>query len=148
MPPGRPPTWTTGWTPSRTAYQDASKQDGHVALAAHSLGCWAASAWLNKYPSSQVCGAFMVAPPDRTGPRSRARQPPRSPDCPHNRWRARLRSWAAPTTRTAPPEAAAGFAARWEARWHLAGACGHLNSTSGLGAWQHGRVLLGSLTRQ
>ncbi|MER6926511.1 alpha/beta hydrolase, partial [Streptomyces spiralis] len=46
------------------------------------------------------------------------------------------------------PGAAAGFAARWEARWHLAGACGHINSASGLGSWQHGRELLDSLTQQ
>ncbi|MFE2280601.1 alpha/beta hydrolase [Streptomyces sp. NPDC059454] len=46
------------------------------------------------------------------------------------------------------PEAAAGFAARWEARWHLAGAYGHINSASGLGSWRHDRELLDSLTQQ
>jgi predicted alpha/beta hydrolase family esterase len=45
------------------------------------------------------------------------------------------------------PEAAVRFAARWEARWHLAGACGHINSASGLGSWRHGRELLDSLTQ-
>ncbi|MBQ0997258.1 alpha/beta hydrolase [Streptomyces sp. RK62] len=130
------------------AYQDASKQDGHVALAAHSLGCWAASTWLNKYPSSQICGAFMVAPPD-----------PHGPAFPRQAAATFTGLSAEPLPRPAlvvgsandpycTPEAAAGFVARWEAQWHLAGACGHLNSTSGLGAWQHGRVLLGSLTRQ
>jgi hypothetical protein len=44
------------------------------------------------------------------------------------------------------PEAAVGFAARWEARWHLAGACGHINSARKVGripdggGWRaHGR---------
>ncbi|MFF5403468.1 alpha/beta hydrolase [Streptomyces misionensis] len=45
------------------------------------------------------------------------------------------------------PETAAGLAARWEARRHLAGAYGHLNSASGLGAWPYGRELLDSLVR-
>ncbi|WP_270890185.1 alpha/beta hydrolase [Streptomyces sp. DHE17-7] len=45
------------------------------------------------------------------------------------------------------PKAAAGFAARWEARWHPAGALGHINSAGGLGSWEQGRALLDSLTR-
>lgn len=38
------------------------------------------------------------------------------------------------------PQTAAGSAAGWRADWHLAGAFGHLNSASGLGAWPHGRA--------
>jgi predicted alpha/beta hydrolase family esterase len=44
-------------------------------------------------------------------------------------------------------EAAAGFATRWEARFHLAGTCGHINSASDLGSWQQGRDLLDSLSQ-
>ncbi|MFF4881413.1 RBBP9/YdeN family alpha/beta hydrolase [Streptomyces nigra] len=115
---------------------------------AHSLGCWATSTWLTKYPSSQICGAFMVAPPDPHGPAF-----PRQAAATFTGLSAQPLPCPALVVGSAndpycTPEAAAGFAARWEARWHLAGACGHLNSTSGLGAWQHGRVLLGSLTRQ
>ncbi|MFC9635697.1 alpha/beta hydrolase [Streptomyces mirabilis] len=45
------------------------------------------------------------------------------------------------------PEAAVDFAERWAARWHPAGACGHIDSAGGLGPWPHGRELLDSLTR-
>lgn len=51
----------------QTAYDDACRQDSRVVLVAHSLGCWAASTWLNKNPASPIHGAFLVAPPDPQG---------------------------------------------------------------------------------
>ncbi|MFD7881136.1 RBBP9/YdeN family alpha/beta hydrolase [Streptomyces bauhiniae] len=51
------------------AYDEASRRDSRVVLVAHSLGCWAASVWLNDNSSSPTGGAFLVAPPD---PRGRA----------------------------------------------------------------------------
>ncbi|MEU3772155.1 alpha/beta fold hydrolase [Streptomyces sp. NPDC032472] len=129
------------------AYEHAARRDGDVVLVGHSLGCWAAAVWLGDRPASAVAGAFLVAPPDPQGP-------------------AFPRQAAATFTGVSPqplpcpalvvgstddpygsPAAAAGFAARWGARWHPAGAYGHLNSASGLGAWPEGRELLESLTR-
>lgn len=126
------------------AYREAVRHDERVVLVAHSLGCWAASAWLEGNPSSPVAGAFLVAPPD-----------PHGPAFPHA-----AKTFLTVSARPLPcpalvvaggddpyctPEAAAGLAARWEARRHLAGACGHLNSASGLGEWPHGRALLDAL---
>ncbi|MER5510679.1 alpha/beta hydrolase [Streptomyces sp. NPDC002766] len=126
------------------AYDDAAQQDCHVVLVAHSLGCWAASTWLNENPSSSTAGAFLVAPPD-----------PHGPAFPRQAAATFIEVSVQPLPCPAlvvgstndpycTPEAAAGFAAMWGARWHLAGACGHINSASGLGTWQHGRELLNS----
>lgn len=130
------------------AYDEASRRDSPVVLVAHSLGCWAASAWLDKNPSRPIGGAFLVAPPDPRGPAF-----PRQAAATFTELSAQPLPCPALVVGSAndpycTPEAAAGFAARWEARWHLAGACGHLNSTSDLGLWQHGRELLDSLTQQ
>jgi predicted alpha/beta hydrolase family esterase len=148
-----PASWSApdldDWVGSvQEAYDGASRRDNRVVLVAHSLGCWAASTWLNKNPSSPTGGAFMVAPPD-----------PHGPAFPRQAAPTFMKVTAQPLLSPAlvvgsandpycTPEAAAGFAARWEARWHLAGACGHLNSASGLGSWPHGRELLDSLTQQ
>ncbi|MFF0384255.1 RBBP9/YdeN family alpha/beta hydrolase [Streptomyces sp. NPDC004286] len=99
-------------------------------------------------PSSPTGGAFLVAPPD---PRGRAF--PRRAAATFVEVSAQPLPCPALVVGSADdpyctPEAAAGFAARWDARWHPAGACGHLNSASGLGSWQHGRELLDSLTQQ
>ncbi|MFE6308926.1 RBBP9/YdeN family alpha/beta hydrolase [Nocardiopsis sp. NPDC057823] len=130
------------------AYDEASGRDGRVVLVAHSLGCWAASAWLDGNPSSPTAGAFLVAPPD-----------PRGPAFPRRAAATFVEVSARPLPCPAlvvgstddpycSPEAAAGFAEQWGARWHPAGACGHINSASGLGPWRHGRELLDSLTRR
>lgn len=132
----------------QSAYGDASRQDSRVVLVAHSLGCWAASTWLNRNSSNPVGGALLVAPPD-----------PHGPAFPRQAAATFIEVSAQPLPCSAlvvgstndpycTPEAAADFAAWWEASWHLAGACGHINSASGLGPWPHGRELLDSLTRQ
>ncbi|RKN40130.1 RBBP9/YdeN family alpha/beta hydrolase [Streptomyces hoynatensis] len=127
------------------AYEDASLRDGEVVLVAHSLGCWAAATWLNRNPARPVRGAFLVAPPDPQGPAFPRRAaatftevPARPLPCP-----ALVVHSADDPYCTA--EAAAALAARWGARVHQAGACGHLNSASGLGRWRQGRELLDSL---
>ncbi|HEU5023708.1 MAG TPA: alpha/beta fold hydrolase [Spirillospora sp.] len=129
------------------AYGNASQQDGRIVLVAHSLGCWAASTWLNKNPSSPVDGVFLVAPPDPDAPAF-----PRQAAATFTGVSAHPLPCPALVVGSTDdpyctPDAAADFAARWEARLHLAGARGHLNSASGLGSWQHGRDLLDSLTQ-
>ncbi|MDX2681370.1 RBBP9/YdeN family alpha/beta hydrolase [Streptomyces soliscabiei] len=130
------------------AYDEASRQDSRVVLVAHSLGCWAASTWLNRNPSSPIGGAFLVAPPDPHGPAF-----PRRAAATFTEVSAQPLPCPALVVGSAndpycTSDAAADLAARWEARWHLAGACGHINSASRLGSWQHGRELLDSLTQQ
>lgn len=131
----------------RAAYGDASRQDERVVLVAHSLGCWAAATWLNSDPSSPVGGALLVAPPDPRGPAF-----PRQAAATFVEVSARPLPCPALVVGSSndpycTAERALDLATRWQARWHLAGARGHLNSASGLGAWPQGRELLDSLTR-
>lgn len=130
------------------AYDAASRQDGRVVLVAHSLGCWAASTWLISDPSRQVGGAFLVAPPDPDGPAFPRQAAATFTDVPAQPLPCPALVVGSADDPYCTPEAAAGFAARWEARWHLAGECGHINSASGLGSWRHGRELLEPLTHQ
>ncbi|MBC9718689.1 serine hydrolase family protein [Streptomyces sp. TRM66268-LWL] len=146
-----PASWSepelTDWIAAvQRAYETARAQDadGEVVLVAHSLGCWAAAAWLAAAPA--VRGALLVAPPD-----------PQVPAFP----REAAASFTGLTPQPLPcravvvgssddpyctAETAEEYAAAWKARWHLAGAGGHLNSASGLGSWPEGRELLDSLT--
>ncbi|WP_308403909.1 RBBP9/YdeN family alpha/beta hydrolase [Streptomyces rhizoryzae] len=131
-----------------TAYGEAARHGDRVVLVAHSLGCWAASAWLRRNPSSPVGGAFLVAPPDPRGPAF-----PRTAAATFRTVSARPLPCPALVVGSSDdpyctPTAAADFAARWAARWHLAGPYGHVNSASGLGAWPHGRALLDVLVRR
>ncbi|WLW57575.1 RBBP9/YdeN family alpha/beta hydrolase [Streptomyces sp. YU58] len=130
------------------AYDRARGQDSRVVLVAHSLGCWAASTWLTRNPSNPTAGAFLVAPPDPGGPGF-----PRQAAATFTGLSAQSLPCPALVVGSADDpycaaEAAADFATRWDARWHLAGAYGHINSASGLGPWQQGRHLLDSLTEQ
>lgn len=130
------------------AYDDASRQDGQVVLVAHSLGCWAASTWLLNNPSSPIGGAFLVAPPDPTGPAFPRRAAATFTDVSAQPLPCPALVVGSADDPYCTPEAAADFAARWEARFHLAGARGHINSASDLGSWQQGRDLLDSLTQR
>ncbi|MGK5557044.1 RBBP9/YdeN family alpha/beta hydrolase [Actinomadura kijaniata] len=130
------------------AYDDASRRDGHVVLVAHSLGCWAASAWLDANPSNPVGGAFLVAPPDPRGPAFPRRAAPTFAEVSARPLPCPALVVGSADDPYCTPGTARDLATRWKARWHLAGACGHLNSASGLGSWPHGRELLHSLTQQ
>jgi predicted alpha/beta hydrolase family esterase len=129
------------------AYDDASRQDGHVVLVAHSLGCWAAATWLIQNPSTPIGGAFLVAPPDPHGPAFPRRAAATFIDVSAQPLPCPALVVGSADDPYCAAEAAAGFAARWGARWHPAGAYGHINSVSGLDAWPHGRELLDSLSR-
>jgi hypothetical protein len=127
------------------AYDVASRRDSRVVLVAHSLGCWAAAAWLDRNPSTPVGGAFLVAPPDPHGPAFPSRSAAAFVEVSARPLPCPALVVGSTDDPYCTPEAAAGFAARWEARWHLAGARGHINSASDLGSWPHGRELLDSL---
>ncbi|MEV0838683.1 alpha/beta hydrolase [Actinocatenispora sera] len=130
------------------AYDDAARQDSDIVLVAHSLGCWAAASWLGRYPASPAGGAFLVAPPDPHGPAFPRRAAATFTELSAQPLPCPALVVGSTTDPYCTAEAAAEFATRWAARWHLAGAYGHLNSASELGAWQQGRELLDSLTRQ
>ncbi|GAA3629462.1 RBBP9/YdeN family alpha/beta hydrolase [Microlunatus ginsengisoli] len=114
-----------------------------VVLVAHSLGCWAAAGWLAEAQRS-VRGAFLVAPPDPDGPEfpaaaaSFADLTPAPVGVPG----LVVASLDDPYCR---PGAAAALARGWGLPVSRVGAYRHLNSASGIGGWQQGRVLLAKL---
>jgi predicted alpha/beta hydrolase family esterase len=114
-----------------------------VVLVAHSLGCLAAAAWLGEGPRA-VRAALLVAPPDPRAPEF----PPAAaafaglPAKPVGVPGLVVASLDDPYCR---PAAAAGLAKGWRLPVARVGAFRHLNSTSGLGGWQQGRVHLAKL---
>jgi uncharacterized protein len=133
-----PPSWTEiderGWSEAITR-----AVSGRTVLVAHSLGCLAAASWLAGHPGSDVCGAFLVAPPDRHGPRFPAvrgfdRPPVRLPV-------PAVAVWSADDP-YCDPATAIELAGAWGATLLGLGPRGHLNAASGLGDWPEGRRLL------
>ncbi|WP_371477266.1 RBBP9/YdeN family alpha/beta hydrolase [Kitasatospora sp. NBC_00315] len=133
------------WT--ETLDRAVQAHDGPLVLVAHSLGCVTVARWAARTPAPRttpVVGALLVAPPDidhadvpeLAGFRPVPLRPLPFPsivvvgsDDP----------WAA-------PERSRLFAESWGARYVELGPYGHLNATSGLGAWSRGRELLAELT--
>ncbi len=119
-----------------------------VVLVAHSLGCHLVAAWaaLSRH-TARVRGALLVAPPDL----AQAGFPAEL-----HSWRrfegARLPFAAICITSSNDPvdqaQAGAGMAAAWGARHVPAGALGHINGDSGLGAWEDGHLQLLGLLQQ
>jgi predicted alpha/beta hydrolase family esterase len=141
-----PTSWTVpdvdDWVAAVDRAVDAAGTSD-VVLVAHSLGCWAATGWLAAADRG-VRGVFLVAPPD-----------PRAPNFP-----AAAESFAdleaqpvgVPGVVVASlddpycrPASAAALARGWGLPLSRVGAYRHLNSASGLGGWQQGRVLLAKL---
>ena len=120
--------------------------EGHPVLVAHSLGCLAVVWWASIAGdlAAKVTGALLVAPPDTerddADPRLRrfAPMPRRAMPFPTIVVASRNDPYASfPRSR----EMAAG----WSARFHDAGAAGHMNATSGLGSWGDGQRLVAEL---
>jgi predicted alpha/beta hydrolase family esterase len=120
-------------------------QPAEVVLVAHSLGCLAVGHWLRQGRPG-IRGAFLVAPPDAAGPNFPAAEAPSftalkaapltvpglvvsSDDDPYCR-----------------PQGAQHLAAGWGAGHVSIGTAGHINTASGLGAWEAGRALLDAFT--
>ncbi len=114
-----------------------------VVLVAHSLACLAVAHW-SASPHSPIKAALLVAVPD--------------PDCPE--YPGHLLGFSKPPTEqfTFPavavvsaddpystPEHAEQLAAAWGCRVVRVGAYGHINASSGLGAWAEGYALLDHL---
>ena len=114
-------------------------------LVAHSLGTYAAAWWLEAHPG-RARGVLLVAPPD-----------PGRPDAPvaiRGFHRDALPHVPVPAIAVASTDDPYGSLqhARWYAdqvgaRLEVAGAHGHLNDRSALGAWEYGLALLEELAQ-
>lgn len=121
------------------------EQAGPVVLVAHSLGCILAAWWAAHSPlAARVQAALLVAPPDVERADLGAQIPGWAPIA-----RQRLPFSACVVASEDDPfcalARAQALAQDWGARWHDAGARGHLNAASGLGDWPEGRALLHTL---
>ncbi len=128
------------------AFVTAAERDRDVVLVSHSLGCWAASEWINQNPTS-VAGAFMVAPPN---PRSAAFPRDAAPTFLDVHGEALTCSTMVVASANDPYcdlGTAKHIAATWRAKFQPVGPIGHINSLSGLGAWPAGRAILQAFVR-
>jgi predicted alpha/beta hydrolase family esterase len=136
----RPASWDEPDLHDWVTAVDAAVTSPDTLIVAHSLGCYAASAWLASNPG-RVRGALLVAPPDRFGPEF--------PEA-----AATFRSLE-PTVLGSPALVVASaddrycalgtarnLASAWGAGFVEVGRLGHINSASDLGAWPAGRALL------
>jgi serine hydrolase len=110
---------------------------GPMVFVAHSLGCLVVAEWANEHSDPSAAGAFLVAVPDPDGPN----------------FPVAATGFGDPTAAVLPfpsvvvasrddaygsIEHARGLAETWGAAFVDAGSRGHLNTDSGLGAWEDG----------
>lgn len=123
------------------------RADRPVTLVAHSLGCLAVAWWTMRRPVLQqgtVAGALLVAPPDierLEAPLVLRRFAPVPPDplpFPSILVASENDPWVA-------IDRARELAAAWGSDFVAAGALGHVNAESGIGAWPEGEALLDRL---
>ncbi|RTL51142.1 MAG: alpha/beta hydrolase [Bradyrhizobiaceae bacterium] len=114
-------------------------------LIGHSLGVSLAVHWLTSRPHGRVKAAFLVAPSD-------VESPDHTPDVIRNFAPIPRTALGVPTTVVASTndtfvsiERAEEFAGSWNAGFCNVGELGHINSTSRLGLWPQGLLLLGQL---
>jgi predicted alpha/beta hydrolase family esterase len=115
--------------------------EGPKLLVAHSLGCLLAVDWARRHRDPEVRGSFLVSVPDRRGPNFPASavgfgaavegRPP-------------LPALVVASTndRYSSFEHARAVAAAWQVELVDAGALGHINLESNIGAWSEGRQRL------
>jgi uncharacterized protein len=109
-------------------------------LVAHSLACLLVAHWASQ-STSRIAGALLVSVPDHNGPKFPKAAvsfaaPPRTP----------LRFPSLVIASTDDPYGTLNHARQHATDWQtglvIAGAIGHINASSGLGAWPQGRALL------
>ncbi len=120
------------------------RAEAPVILAAHSLGCLTVAWWAALSPQPfgwPVAGALLVAPPDvdRVDAQIELRSFAPSPRTPLPFPSIVVASSDDPWV---TPERAHSMAADWGSHFVEAGALGHLNAASGIGAWREGQALL------
>jgi predicted alpha/beta hydrolase family esterase len=118
-----------------------------VVLVAHSLACALIAYAAKKLRHGEIAAALLVAPPD-------VDDAGRTPEATRSFAPLPLKPLGFPATVVAsrddpfcPFERAAMFADRWDARFEDAGAIGHINQESGIGAWPTGHRWLLELAR-
>ncbi len=117
-----------------------------VVFVAHSLGCLTIAYWAQRYPStvSRVAGAFLVAPPDVERPDTPAAVRDFAP-IPSISFPFRSFVVASTTDPYAEISRSYELGASWGSRVINIGDAGHINTSSGLGAWPNGRALFNEL---
>lgn len=136
-------------TPHRNSWvtkldQAIRQADGPVVLAAHSLGCIAVAWWVALSPQLSdwpVVGALLVAPADVDDPEAPA-EVKGFAHIPRIRLPFPSIVVASQDDPWVSLDRGRGFAADWGSEFIDAGALGHLNADSGLGAWSDGQELL------
>lgn len=124
-----------------------SQQDLPVVLVAHSLGCQLVSRWAaNSRFADRVVAALLVAPPDTETLQIQHQIPGWSPIL-HDRLPFRSLIVASADDPFCSIDRAAWMASMWASDFVNLGAAGHINSSSGLGAWPQGHALLTELVK-
>jgi predicted alpha/beta hydrolase family esterase len=114
-------------------------------LVAHSLGCALVAHWARGRDTNPVVGALLVAPSDVDSP---AHMPPETrgfAPMPLERLPFRALVIASTNDPYVDLARAEAFALAWGARFENAGALGHINADSQLGAWPDGQAYLAAL---
>jgi predicted alpha/beta hydrolase family esterase len=129
-------------------YETIVKQDSPIIMVAHSLAVSLILHWSEKYDTSIVKGALLVAPAD-------VESPSHTPEI--------IRNFAPIPTRKLPFPSivvasdndpfvdfkrAKYFAAQWGSEFVNIGSKGHINAESGLGVWAEGQLLLQNLIKK
>ncbi|MFB7843423.1 RBBP9/YdeN family alpha/beta hydrolase [Microbacterium sp. NPDC056052] len=144
-----PTSWTrptvADWVQSleRTVDQAAARH-GDVVLIAHSLGCWAAAAWLGE-TDQQVESAFLVAPPDRDGEMFPASAAPSFLNIPAQTLPCTSMVVASTNDPYGTVQHAEELARTWGSTLNVVGPLGHISTASRLGSWHQGQRLLSAL---
>lgn len=115
-----------------------------VVLVAHSAACALVAHWARSAPAAAIAmvrGALLVAPADPDGPAFSAGPTGFAP-MPMKALPFRSIVVASTDDRTVSLPRARAFARAWRSDFVNVGARGHLDSASGLGAWNDGRRLL------
>lgn len=116
----------------------------HVVLVAHSLACILVAHWASR-SNQNIKGGLLVAPPNPDGPDFPNEAVGFSP-VPLRQFRFPSIVVASTNDPYGSPAFAKSTAAAWGSRFVNIGAAGHINSHSGLGAWNEGFSLLQQLT--
>lgn len=120
----------------------AARRDTDVVVIAHSLGCWATSAWLQRNPVPASTRAVLVAPPDPSAaifPGTEAPSFLGVVPTPLPRPSLVIASADDPYCDL---DTATSFADTWGSAFETVGKRGHINAASGLGDWPEGRALM------
>lgn len=116
-----------------------------VILVAHSLGCITVAHWANRFKSSLVVGALLVAPAD-ADLSTRLSFVERFAPIPINQLPFKSTVVASTNDIYASIERSRFWAEAWGSEFINVGRKGHINAVSGLGDWQAGKELLSKLS--